>query len=132
MPKRKPFSQLDLGMCKIDTFNLVTNIKGLLLAAYYRLLQVFVRPKGGSLGGSGGLYPGGLCPPVGGGVSVQEEAVRETPRTVMCGRYTSYWNAFLYFLHIVVVPDLYSFLLTSCVPRHKKNERRHLSMQWAV
>ena len=26
----------------------------------------------------------------------EEVSVRETPRTVMSGRYTSYWNAFLF------------------------------------
>ena len=35
---------------------------------------------------SGGSVQGGLCP---GG------SVREIPHMVMCGRYASYWNAFL-------------------------------------
>ena len=36
---------------------------------------------------------------LGGGVSVQEGvSVRETPYTLTCGRYSSYWNAFLFYL----------------------------------
>ena len=43
--------------------------------------------------GGGSLCPGGsdLCP------GVQGVSVRETPRMVTSGRYSSYWNAFLLF-----------------------------------
>ena len=50
---------------------------------------------GGSLSRVGCLCPGGLCP---GGqvVSFQRVSDREIPRTVTCGRYASYLNAFLF------------------------------------
>ena len=47
--------------------------------------------RGGSLSRGRGLCPGG-------GVSVQGEGSlsgRHLPRTVRCGQYVSYWNAFL-------------------------------------
>ena len=66
---------------------------------------------GGSL--SRGLYPGGLCPgglcpqgwvsvhrggslSTGSGSLSEGVSVRETPGTVTSGRYSSYWNAFLF------------------------------------
>ena len=55
-------------------------------------------PERESLSSGGSLSRGvsvqrGLCPE---GVSVQRGLCQGDPHTVMCGRYASYWNAFLF------------------------------------
>ena len=50
--------------------------------------------------GAGGCLPGGGCPGPGSGVCVSQYALRQTPPPLpadgyCCGRYASYWNAFL-------------------------------------
>ena len=63
---------------------------------------------GGSLPGGGGSVHGSLsreslCPggSLSGGSLSRGVSVRETPHTVMRGRYTSYWNAFLLVYYFV-------------------------------
>ena len=52
----------------------------------------------------GGSLLGGFCLGVSvQGVSVWGVSVMETPRTVMSGRYASYWNAFLFDLSFPVI-----------------------------
>ena len=76
-------------------------------------------------GGGGGLCPGGFqpggCP---GGVSVQESLSRGSlsgrpPRTVTCGQYASYWNAFLLLISIYTnkYNSIYTFALKEIIVR---------------
>ena len=79
----------------------------------------------------GVLCPGGLCPT---GVSVRGDLyqggsfVRETPHTVMCGRYASYWNAFLYLKgakYILSIKNLKPSVIQDC-------EDKQFLMLWTV
>ena len=65
--------------------------------------QVSVCPQGGLCPGGGVPVQGGLClgrslsgRPLSGGSLSRGDLCQADPRTVTCGRYASYWNAFLF------------------------------------
>ena len=72
----------------------------------------------------GGLCPGGvgvLCLGGGGGFSVQGSLCQGDPRRVTCGRYASYWNAFL----LIYLFSIFTKYDTKLIKKNKNRRPFH-------